>query len=81
MTLPSFEPFPAAPLQSALRPRSWLASPVPFGLERIPPTGPRLLVGSLTLYGGLEALVAIRDREPDRYPIQRLLRAAATRLG
>ncbi len=55
MTLPAFEPFPLDPLRGALRPLSWLASPVTLGLERIPRTGPVLLVGNHTIYGGLDA--------------------------
>jgi len=54
MTLPVFEPFPVDQLRRALRPLSWLASPVAVGLERIPRTGPVLLVGNHTIYGGLD---------------------------
>ncbi|MDJ0787908.1 MAG: lysophospholipid acyltransferase family protein [Myxococcota bacterium] len=54
MTDRPFEPISLERLQQALRPLSWLASPVSRGLERVPRSGPVLFVGNHTMYGMLD---------------------------
>ncbi len=50
----AFQPLALETLKQTLRPLSLLASPVAFGLERVPRDGPVLFVGNHTIYGGLD---------------------------
>jgi hypothetical protein len=98
MTLPGFEPFSVEQVRSFLRPLSWLASPVPAGLEQ---TGWRALLARVgaarhedrdvcfalrkeverEIEIGVGTRMALRDRDPDRHFVQRLLRGLAARVG